>query len=329
MTHCIITYSAIDGFDAVEVDTGVLSLALIPELGGKISTLRDRRTGREWLWRNPRLPYQRLDYSRSYVLEADTGGWDECFPSVAPCHYPMAPWLGVPIQDHGELWSQTPVVVVEETASGAQLHATWQGRRLPYTFERTIHLQAGSACLRCEYLVTNKAAAPLSFIWSMHPLLAIEPGMQLLFPPDTCFNRWASIPNDLITQDSDLRYPLTLQLERRAIDLKVLPGRTAGIALKLWSNPLREGWARVQAADGTLQIRWDTAKLPQVAFWMNLGGGAPDGGEPYYNLGLEPCIGAQDSLADAVTKQKVYATVPANGTYDWALELELEAGHGV
>ncbi|RPH61827.1 MAG: DUF5107 domain-containing protein, partial [Chloroflexi bacterium] len=88
------TRTTIDGFETIQVRTGLLELSIVPGLGGKINSLRDVRTGREWLWRNPRLPYKRLPHGSSYVAEADTGGWDECFPSVSACEYPSAPWSG-------------------------------------------------------------------------------------------------------------------------------------------------------------------------------------------------------------------------------------------
>ena len=94
MNNLSVAHSTTNGFDTVLVDTGALSLALMPELGGKISSLRDLRTGREWLWRHPRMAYQRVSHGSSYITKADTGGWDECFPSVAPCEYPAPPWTG-------------------------------------------------------------------------------------------------------------------------------------------------------------------------------------------------------------------------------------------
>src|SRR5262245_34070136 len=107
MKSPLITNVKLEGFDGIHVHTGLIELTLIPELGGKVSSLRDTRNGREWLWRHPRYEYKRVPHGSSYITEADTGGWDECFPSVAQCQYPSAPWQGVPIQDHGELWSQT------------------------------------------------------------------------------------------------------------------------------------------------------------------------------------------------------------------------------
>ena len=125
---------------------------------------------------------------------------------------------------------------------------------------------------------------------------------------------------------NDLPFPLSLERPGgEAIDLSALPGPEAAVALKLWSAPLKEGWARVHAPDGALALRWDPASLPQLARWINLGAWAGDGGAPYYNLGLEPCIGAQDSLEDAVRLFRCFATLPPGGQRAWAYDLELTA----
>jgi galactose mutarotase-like enzyme len=320
MTPIAITHGTTEGFATIQVDTGALRLSLIPELGGKINALRDQRTGREWLWRNPRLPYRRVTADSSYVAAADTGGWDECFPTVAPCAYPSVPWQGRALPDHGELWAQTPVVDVTAGPERASLNTRWAGQALPYTFERRVSLSAGSASVRADYTVTNTGDAPLDFIWSIHPLLAIEPGMQLRLPPEARYNRWPSSPADELA-DHGLRFPLTAG----GHDLGTLPDPAAALALKLWSDPLAagQGWASLQARDGALRMRWDPALLPQVGVWLNLGGWSGDGGAPYYNLGLEPCIGAQDSLADAVSHFQLFAALPPGGARAWWLEIEL------
>ena len=173
--------------------------------------------------------------------------------------------------------------------------------------------------VRFEYVATNNADAPLQFIWSAHPLLAIEPGMQLRLPPSARFNKWSTIPADLLPQENDLRFPLRV----RGIDLTTLPDASARIGLKLWSDPLDEGWAVLHARDGEWRMRWEVTRLPQVGFWMNLGAWAGDGGIPYYNLGLEPCIGAQDSLADAVNQYQLFETLPPRGSRAWWLEVEI------
>jgi len=304
---CAISHHRVEGFDALTAETGPLALTLIPALGGKISSLRDARSGREWLWRHPRLPYRRLPHGSSYVRDADTGGWDECFPSVSACAYPSPPWPGAAIQDHGELWSQPAELTVDEGGGAVWLGTAWPGVALPYRFERTLRLSAGSAAILCQYRVTNLGDAPLDWIWSAHPLIAIEPGMRVELPPGH-YHRNIARPAGL-----------------GAAPLDPLPGPESRVALKIWSHPLAEGWARVTAADGALHMRWDARELPQAALWMNLGNDAGDGGAPFYNMGLEPCIGAQDSLADAVTEHKIYASLGPGESRSWRLEVELVA----
>jgi len=328
-----ITRSRDGGFERIDVDTGAMSFALLPELGGKIAGLQDTRSGREWLWRHPRMPYRRVAHDSSYVEAADSGGWDECFPTVAPCVYPAPPWQDRALPDHGELWSQPVGLEIRTTGEQLVLDAAWQGRALPYTLRRRIIATAGSARLRCEYTLESYAAAPLRWIWCAHALLAVEPGMRLQVPDEARFNVWTALPQNLVRLGEQLRFPFELRSGARSFKLDVLPAgpgalpgrpeRSAGVALKVWSDPLSAAWAALVAPDGALRMRWGGAQWSQLALWFNLGAWAGDGGAPYYNLGLEPCIGAQDSLADAVNNGQLAATLPPGGSQSWWIEVEL------
>ena len=316
-----ITRSTIEGFNSLSVQTSVIELSIIPELGGKVNSLRDTRTGREWLWRHPRFIYEQVPHGSSYTAQSDTGGWDECFPSVAQCEYPSAPWQGAAIQDHGELWSQVAEFEMDEQEGRVKLHTRWQGIVLPYTFTRVITLNENSAIVHVDYEVVNNADQPINYVWCIHPLLAIEPGMELRLPPSARFNVGASFPPNLVSPEQNLQYPFAVS----GLNFPTLPEISAGLAIKIWSDPLPtgEGWAALRARDGEWRMRWDVALLPQVAAWMNFGAWAADEGTPYFNLGLEPCIGAQDSLADAVTHHNLFATVPPRASKTWWLGIEL------
>jgi len=318
-----INRSIIEGFESVQINTGVMELSIIPELGGKINSLHDNRSGREWLWRHPRLEYKRVPHGSTYVAVADTGGWDECFPSVSQCDYPSAPWQGALIQDHGELWSQIAEFELLEQTDHVVLQTRWQGIALPYSFMRKITLTTNSSRIHVDYQVENKSDKPINYVWSIHPLLAIEPGMELLLPSSAHFNVGGAFPQDLISAENKLRFPFAAS----GLNFPALPETTAGVAIKIWSDPLPvdEGWASLRANKGEFKMRWDVTLLPQVAVWMNLGAFGMDGGSPYYNLGLEPCIGAQDSLADAVNKYDLFSTLPPHSSKTWWLEIELIA----
>jgi hypothetical protein len=147
--------------------------------------------------------------------------------------------------------------------------------------------------------------------------------MELRLPISARFNVGGSSPQNLVSPEKKLQYPFSAP----GLSFPALPEKSVGLSLKIWSDPLSpgEGWALLRARDGELRMRWDVALLPQVAAWMNFGAWAADGGTPYYNLGLEPCIGAQDSLADAITQQNLFATIPSRGLKTWWLEIELSA----
>ena len=99
-------------FGTVELQGGDARVVLIPALGGKIAELW--LGARQWLWKNPQLPFRLPDAKASYVLSADSGGWDECFPTVGACTLPslVRGAGGRELPDHGELWSQQPALTL-------------------------------------------------------------------------------------------------------------------------------------------------------------------------------------------------------------------------
>ena len=65
----------------VVLNSGDLSLTLLPHLGGKIASIR---LGETELLQTPLLPYATRTRNMAFD-EADASGWDECLPSVAAC----------------------------------------------------------------------------------------------------------------------------------------------------------------------------------------------------------------------------------------------------
>jgi galactose mutarotase-like enzyme len=308
----------------IEANNGLIALAVLPELGAKILSLRDLRTAREWLWTSDRLPLVRHPYGVSYIENADTGGWDECFPTVAACEYPLDMPPGLALPDHGDLWSQAWTSHVQQREQRIDIVTVCSAIALPCDFSRSVSLRAGVASLDMHYAVRNTGAYDIAFIWSAHPLLRIEAGMMIEFPASARFNAYSATAATELPQRHGLHWPVPVRRAGRDIRIDPLPGPDAAVAFKIWSEPLMEGWTRLVANDGALRMRFDVGEIPQVALWLNAGGWSGIGGEPYYNIGLEPCIGAQDSLADAVKHYRQYAVLRAGETRRWTLTVELE-----
>src|SRR5215210_553206 len=123
----------VSGFPAVALRSDELEVVAVPTIGLKLTNLR-RLDGREWLWRSDQIPLALPEPGTSYVETADSGGWDECFPTVGPSPLPGAPSGTPPLPDHGELWAAPWTSSVYEHADGVTLAGTAICTRLPYEF---------------------------------------------------------------------------------------------------------------------------------------------------------------------------------------------------
>src|SRR5689334_7782293 len=170
--------TSVAGFPAVALRSPHLEVVVVPRIGMKLTNLR-RLNGREWLWRSDQIPLELPTPGASYVETADSGGWDECFPTVGACSIPGA-GPGAPVlPDHGELWSASWTSSVYEHAEGTTLSASAQGTLLPYHFHRQLTLDPLDPVIRFQYGLKHTGAAPFPWIWSSHPLLNVQPGSEL------------------------------------------------------------------------------------------------------------------------------------------------------
>ena len=67
-------------FGFVEIRGGTSRIVCVPALGGSIVDMEIG--GRQWLWKSDIIPFGPPQEGTSYVETADSGGFDECFPTV-------------------------------------------------------------------------------------------------------------------------------------------------------------------------------------------------------------------------------------------------------
>ncbi len=148
---------------------------------------------------------------------------------------------------------------------------------------------AGTA-LELDYALENRSERELPFVWCLHALLAIEPGMRLELPGG----------------------------------VEIVPGPETRTAQKRFVGPLPRGDVGIATADGreALRFRFDPRELPFVGLWTNYGGWSGAGTAPYFNLAIEPSIGDADSLADARARGTAGRLAP-RGRRSWRVALEV------
>lgn len=182
MTDCKLSKTTWRGFIAYRLENSQIALIVVPTLGAKIASMVYKPSGREWLWSNPYSTVKPAQHGDCYTDKFDLGGWDECFPSVAKTTYPESPWEGVEIGDHGEIWSQPWQTEIISYKGTLALNMVATGVGLPYRFERTISINENDSTMSLKYSVENLSDHDMPFIWSSHPIFAVEPGMKLSFP---------------------------------------------------------------------------------------------------------------------------------------------------
>jgi galactose mutarotase-like enzyme len=312
----------VSGYPALALRGAEIEVVVVPVVGMKLTNLR-RPRGREWLWRSDQTPLAPGVPGASYVETADSGGWDECFPTVAPCPMPGRS-DALPLPDHGELWSARWESAVSDHAGGTTLTGSATSARFPCAFERAITVDAHEPVVRFRYRLRHLGGEPFPWIWSAHPLFNVQPGTTLELPGVTQVRVDSVLGRPGAAHGDAIGWPEGVSGES---DRFTVPHRSAEWAMKLFADIGPSGRAILtDPRDGEqLEIRADPATVPQVGIWINCGGWAPEGRRPYFNLGVEPCIGAPDRLDQAVEEWHAAQQLAAGEERSWSLEVVLPA----
>jgi hypothetical protein len=90
--------------------------------------------------------------------------------------------------------------------------------------------------------------------------------------------------------------------------------------LPLPENRLMETWIQDKTGAHRFGFQFHSDEITHVGVWMNYGGWSGSESTPYYNLGLEPCIGGADSLV-AARGLGEYGILAAKQTKHWSLKM--------
>lgn len=276
------------GFALYVLSNQKVEVRVAPELGGKIVSMKNVRTGREWMWH----PADGLklfrnqpgdDFSLSPLV-----GVDECLPTIAPCL-----WQGRQLPDHGELWSAAWLVDGAAWEEGL-LKTTVALPVSPFVFQRTIELRDQE--IRLSYRLDNRSQREERYLWAMHPLLELRAGDRLELPAST-------------------RALMNGQTWVDAVDSAVPSGGCA----KAFAQPLSEGKARIanRLTGDFLELEWNPAQHNTLGLWLTRGGW-----HGHHHFAMEPTNSDDDALAVAAGRKRCGA-VPASGSVSWQVSFRL------
>ena len=163
-----------NGFDVVGLANDDVAVEIVPTLGSRLLSLRDRRSGHDWMWRpEDKRPLVQHPVGRPFECSSLAGA-DECLPTVDPCQ-----WEGRDLPDHGECWASAWTLDAAAFAAG-RLATSLALPLSPFRFERTIALEG--PCVRMAYRLTSLSVRPERWLWAFHPLYSVFPGDRLELP---------------------------------------------------------------------------------------------------------------------------------------------------
>lgn len=284
---------------------------LVPALGGKITEIT--LAGRQWLWQNEHAQAGRVRKNATYDATADTGGFDDCFPTIDACRLPS--WVkgcgDVNLPEHGELWSQAPAVAIETDESGHRATCTWTGTSLPYRVTRRVTVRPDGV-VEFAYSAANTGDQRLPFLWSSHPLFPLTPRTRIVLPDGARTRVWSQHGVDFGGTGAEQKWP-RIRAGGSMVDLSHPDDalKKQDFACKVFVDlPRAETVVSLEEGASRLEIRLHGREIPHLGVWINRGGWSPLGkrrgflgwrrAPRWRNVSLEARLGVPDSLSEAL-----------------------------
>ena len=294
----------------------LVSASILPQEGARVSSLKSVKSEVEFLAQ----PYRRrslLTPSLSALFEhGSCAGIEECLPSVGPCG---ADTDGGAVPDHGDFW-QLEWQVASQAATALSCFASGFSRSI--RFEK--HFQLHENTLEIHYIVRNVGPEDTSFLYSCHPLLAIEPGDHICLPADVSpMTIDYSYGEKLGRIGDEVFWPYSGD----GTDLRIVRPESEHQANMLYTNRLSSGICglyRSSYRQGLL-LHFDVAALPYLGVWLCYGGWPHPPQPPLqYAVALEPTHAPVNTLVKA-QKIGLAKFLKPQQTFEWELRFEIGA----
>lgn len=304
------------GQPAWGLENDALSVQVVPSMGAKLTSLYDKRSGHEWLVDPGERPVREIPYGASFA-DYDLSGWDEMFPTIVACEYPLpGPQQGKWLPDHGEVWA---LRWLREDAAAEALRFVVRGVALDYRLARTLRF-TDEATLVMHYDLFNDSAEPLAYLWSAHPQFLTGDEGRIILPAHV-----RAVQNALTADwgwgdpETSYAWPLAERDGRPQQMDRVGPPQLKTAHKFFVPADVPVGWVGLHSlpSNNWLRLSWDAVQIPYLGVWVDQGFLSQTS-----VVALEPMTGFYDSLATAWAKQKVAIIGPGERT-SWDLVVVL------
>lgn len=306
-----ITNTTWHSFPALALESELVRVVTVPDLGAKIVSLFDKAHQHEWLV-PPMRPLTQTIYGADFVSQ-DMSGWDEMMPTIVACVY-----QGHRLPDHGEVWS----IPWQVAQTSGEIVLSVLGVALPYRLTRNTALVAAD-CLEVRYSLVNRAEIAFPYLWAAHPQFCADDQTRLALPEEV--TQMVNVIDDDPAWGQAGRFvewPEAVDRDGQPWHLDRVRSAEHHTCRKFYVPPEQPvSWAALFQEEKRCQLRleWSPLELPYLGLWVDEGS--------YNSLpvaAFEPSNAYYDSLVRSVENGRVSILEPGKER-SWKLRIKLGA----
>ncbi len=254
---------------SIQLVCGDLSVELLPEFGGRISSIVVKERN-EWI-AQPKGPLVTRAVGDKFI-RPEVAGWDEMVPTTDAC---ISLLDEQELPDHGEVWARSWDVVASNPCS-ATLRVQLTSRTLEFTRStRLEEMLPGQWNIQLHYQMKNTGSVAVPAFWSCHPLIDAE-GVEKVTV--------ASITPMIQTA------PLTGDVSQTYLPRDLAPNTSA----EFWCDPDSEidGVEILRSNGERMTLGWKLSEIPYFGIFIDNQEFRPD-----------PVISPQPAIAHKVSER--------------------------
>ena len=296
------------------LQSAALSIEVLPDEGGRISSLKSLHSGMEFLTQSYRCGSYPQPGFHAAFQDGPCAGIEECLPTVGPCGPETD---GGPTPDHGDFW-QLRWNVTSVSSTNLYMFSTGFSRALRFSKELSLNNDTLSIVYRTE----NIGSTVQSFLYACHPLFAVSVGDLIFLPREVRELRLDYSRGDRVgSAGTTVAWPES----QSGIRLDIAGSSDAGTAEMFYTARLSQGRCGIYraATRETLDIGFDPQRLPYLGVWLCYGGWPDDGPGPrQYAVALEATTSGCNTLSEA-DRNGSSVTLDPGSTFDWEIRFRI------
>jgi hypothetical protein len=228
------------------LNLGNLSVELLPEFGGRISSIK-LRGHEEWIAQPQSELIARSPGSD--FIRPEISGWDEMVPTTDACKSLND---GIDLPDHGEVWARS-WNVDQITDNSALLSVKLNTRTLNLTRKITlIEISENAYEIKLQYSLQNYGDSQIPAFWSSHPLFRAEGVKEIVIENKLEMIRTAPTQGII----SQTYHPDDLDF---------------GTSAEFWCNPddKIESMEILREGGDSLSLGWNSLEIPYFGIFVD------------------------------------------------------------